>query len=198
MVYNPKIHHRRSIRLKGYDYSQVGAYFITICTHNRECVFGEVVEGEMRLNEIGIIVQEEWLNTPTIRSSVELDVFVVMPNHFHGIIKLNDDDGGASQRTNIGGGESQSENPRKGELQFAPTGFSSPSRTVGAIVRGFKSASTKRINALRRTPGVLVWQRNYYDRTVRNQKEMNRIQEYIVNNPLQWFYDEENPESVSG
>jgi len=171
MAYDPKIHHRRSIRLKGYDYSRVGAYFVTICTHKRECVFGEVVEGEMRLNETGMIVQDEWLRTPTIRPNVELDVFVVMPDHLQGIIILNDDG--------------------RGESQFAPTRFHSPSGTVGAIVRGFKSASTKRINEIRGAIGRPLWQRNFHDRIIRDENEMRRTQEYIVNNPLQWYYDEE-------
>src|SRR5450759_2947031 len=89
MCYNPNIHNRRSIRLKGYDYSQAGLYFITICCFNRECLFGDVVNGEMVLNEYGTIACNEWLNTPNIRKNVELDVFVIMPNHMHGIIILN-------------------------------------------------------------------------------------------------------------
>ena len=88
--YNPNIHHRRSIRLKGYDYSQAGAYFITICCEDRICRFGDIENGEMKLNEMGLIAHNEWIKTSEIRKNVELDVFVVMPNHIHGIIILND------------------------------------------------------------------------------------------------------------
>jgi REP element-mobilizing transposase RayT len=181
-------HHRRSIRLKEYDYSQPGDYFITICTHNRECLFGEIVNGKMQLTPIGLIVEDEWKRTPLIRNNVELGPFVIMPNHLHGIIILNDNG--------------------RGELPFAPTNktpfvpakntrtgkFVSPSNTIGAIVRGFKSASTKRINEMRGTPGVPVWQRNYYEHIIRDEKNYYNICEYIDNNPLQWWLDRENPD----
>ena len=185
MAYN---HHRRSIRLKGFDYAQPGGYFITICTVNREYLFGTIVDGKMRLNALGKIVAEEWNKTSSIRANVELDAFVVMPNHIHGIIILNDDGGITSARS------------RRGELQFAPTRtnpkFKSPSQTIGAIVRGFKSATTKRINALRNTYGVPLWQRNYYEHIMRGEKDYNAICEYILNNPLQWQYDSENNEKI--
>lgn len=90
MKYNPDIHHRRSIRLKGYDYSSEGAYFITICTQNMECLFGEIVEGNIVLNDIGRIVENEWLKTSIIRRNIELDEFIIMPDHFHGIIVINE------------------------------------------------------------------------------------------------------------
>lgn len=86
MAYDPAIHHRQSIRLKGYDYSQVGAYFVTICVQNRECVLGEVIDGQMHLNQFGKIVAAEWLKTAEVRENVDLDVSVVMPNHMHGIL----------------------------------------------------------------------------------------------------------------
>lgn len=89
MRYDPDKHHRRSIRLHGYDYAQAGAYFVTICTQNRECLFGDIEDGEMRLNDYGRVVEEEWLRTATIRREVELDAFIVMPNHVHGIIVIN-------------------------------------------------------------------------------------------------------------
>ncbi len=178
MKYDPENHHRRSIRLKGYDYSQAGAYFVTICTQNRACLFGEVVDGQMRVNELGEIVREEWLRTGQIRPNVELDAFVVMPNHIHGIIVLRGYD-------------------RRGTLQRAPTTverFGKPtSNTIPTIVRLFKSATTKRINHLRGTPGARVWQRNYYERIIRNDDELRRIREYIANNPLQWALDRDNP-----
>ncbi|PIP11995.1 MAG: transposase [bacterium (Candidatus Stahlbacteria) CG08_land_8_20_14_0_20_40_26] len=167
-------HHRHSIRLNHYDYFQPGAYFITICTHNRKCMLGNIVNGEMRANKFGRIIETEWLKTPQIRKNVELDEYVVMPNHFHAILFII----------------------RRGVLQYAPTNkFRSPSQTIGSIVRGFKSAVTKRTNKLRNTPGIPVWQRNYYERVVRNENELNRIREYIQNNPLKWELDRENPKS---
>ncbi|MGC8720949.1 MAG: transposase, partial [Thermodesulforhabdaceae bacterium] len=151
MPYDPERHHRRSIRLKGYDYSQPGAYFITICTQGRAHLFGEVVEGEMRLNTWGQIVWEEWFRSAVLRPYVRLcpNEFVVMPNHVHGIIWIvnDDDDVGARRRR-------------------APTGerFGAPvCGSIPTIIRSFKSATTKHINALRGTPGASVWQRNYYE-----------------------------------
>ena len=169
-------HHRRSIRLKGYDYSQPGAYFITICAHNRKPLFGNVVKGKMRLNALGEIVRHEWLRTADIRPNVELDAFVLMPNHIHGIIILHDDG--------------------RGTLQRAPTTeqFGKPtSNSIPTIVRLFKSVTTKHINEIRRTPGAPVWQRNYYEHIIRDSESMNRIQEYITQNPLRWHLDRENP-----
>ena len=176
--YNSEEHHRRSIRVKGYDYTQPGAYFITICTHTMKSIFGRVVNGEMQLNECGIIVKNEWLKTGELRANAVLDEYIIMPNHFHGIVIITDDG--------------------RGVLQYAPTNnaFRSPSHTIGAIVRGFKSAVTKRINIIIGMSGMPVWQRNYYEHIIRNEKELNLIREYIINNPLQWQFDRENPERV--
>ncbi|GJQ59014.1 MAG: transposase [Candidatus Scalindua sp. AMX11] len=147
--YNPEKHHRRSIRLKEYDYSQPGAYFVTVCTWKRECLFGDVLHGEVSLNEYGQITMQEWIKTGTLRQNVVLDKYVIMPNHFHGILIINDCAGTIQ---------------RKGVLQYAPTyAFRSPSQTIGAMVRGFKSTVTKQINRCRDTPGIPVWQRNYYE-----------------------------------
>ena len=173
------IYSRRSIRLKGYDYSSAGAYFVTICTQNRECLFGEVVDEEMSINEIGTIVQAEWMRTADIRSNVLTDQFIIMPNHIHGIWYLIERDDG------------------RGVLQYATTEsqFRSPSQTIGAIVRGFKSAATKQINESRGTPGKPVWQRNYFERVIRDEDELNRIREYIIYNPLKWADEQENPKN---
>ena len=169
-------HHRHSLRLRGYDYAQAGAYFVTICTQGRECLFGEVVDGEMRLNEWGRIVGDEWMKTAEIRDEIELDAWVVMPNHCHGIVVLNDDGRGTARRTPT---VEQFGQPVPGSI---PT-----------IIRAFKSAVTKRINELRGTPGNSLWQRNYYEHIIRNDDDLARIREYIVNNPLQWALDRENP-----
>lgn len=175
--YNPEVHHRRSIRLKGHDYSKTGAYFVTVCTQNRECLFGDVIEGEMQVNKIGQIVEDQWRKTILIRPQIRLDAYIVMPNHFHGIIFI------------VGN--------RRGVLQYAPTrdrqSFRSPSQTMGAIIRGFKSAAVKEINSFRGTPVLPVWQRNYHERIVWDDNELNRIREYITLNPARWAEDEENP-----
>jgi len=176
MQYDPQIHHRRSIRLKNYDYASSGAYFVTIVTHQRQCLFGAIVDGAMRLNEFGEIVCDEWLKTEIIRPRVQLDVFVIMPNHIHGIIIVNDVDGCC-----------------RGTLQRAPTieQFGKPtSDSIPTIIRLFKSATTKRINEYRNTPAVSVWQRNYYEHIIRNEIELNEIREYILYNPLNWETDE--------
>ncbi len=167
-------HHRRSIRLKGYDYSQAGAYFVTICTDDRQNIFGEIINGKMHLNHIGQIIKTEWDKTPKIRSNVDLDESVIMPNHVHGIILILDDGRGVSP--------------------YAPTTFRSPSKNLGAIVRGFKSTTTKQINEARKSFSTSVWQRNYYEHIIRNEHELNRIREYSVYNPLRWQFDRENLE----
>jgi putative transposase len=183
MTYNPKIHHRRSIRLKGYDYSQNGAYFITLCTQDRKPIFGKIVNGEMQLSQFGIIAHDEWLKTSEIRKNIEMDEFIVMPNHFHGIIVI---DG-------------------RGVLQYAPTEYAptknvapklqSPSQTIGAIIRGYKAAVTKQINTIQINAGVYdtperIWQKNYYEHIIRNEVSLNKIREYILNNPFNWKEDD--------
>jgi REP element-mobilizing transposase RayT len=154
MIQDPEKHLRRSIRLKRYDYTQPGAYFVTICTHDRVCLFGEVVDGEMRFNELGRVVREEWLKTAQLRPRVVLDAFVVMPNHLHGIIVFVDG---------------------RGTLQRAPTArhastlerFGKPtSDSIPTIVRLFKSAAIRRIHTPRGTPGLPVRQRSDYEHIV--------------------------------
>lgn len=221
MKYNPQKHHRRSIRLKGYDYSQAGAYFITICTKDRQCLFGDIINGEMILNEMGKIAYDEWLKTPELRPNVSLDVFAIMPNHMHGIIVINDDNTGRGElhspnndiinesdppnielnRPNhivhdrqhrgefdspndiIYGGEFDS--PLPGAQSSTP--FRSPSNNIGAIVRGYKSSVTKQINLL--NYGGSVWQRNYHEHIIRNERSYQRIYDYIIDNPKNWIDD---------
>lgn len=178
MVQDTTRHHRCSIRLKGYDYSQAGAYFITIVTRDRACLFGEVVDGEMRLNDVGKLVRDEWLRTRNIHPNVELDAFVVMPNHFHGISIINDSVGAIH------------ESP----LQMTMT--QRRNMALPKLIGRFKMLSSKRINEMRGTLGVPVWQRNYYEHIIRNLESLNRIREYIANNPLQWMLDRENPDIV--
>ena len=179
MKFDPDRHHRRSIRLRGYDYAQAGAYFVTICAKDRECLFGEVVDGEIVLNPIGKIVDDEWRLSATLRDEIELDEWVVMPNHVHGVVVID--------------------TSRRGDRPvgaYSHTPLRSPSKTVGAMVRGFKSAATRRINELRGTPRVPVWQRNYYEHIIRDDDALNRIRQYIIDNPAQWASDRENPAVV--
>jgi len=171
-------HHRRSIRLQEYDYSQVGAYFITLCTQNKACLFGKIAEGAMHLNRIGLIVAEEWMRCAVIRQEIELDEWVVMPNHIHGIVIINH-----AMRTTS-----------RSPLQDAAKPGLVP-KSLGSLVGGFKAATTKRINEIRHTPGIPVWQRNYYEHVIRNEDELSSICQYIEENPLKWEMDRENPEA---
>jgi REP element-mobilizing transposase RayT len=190
MKYNPEIHHRRSIRLKEYDYSNAGAYFVTMCTWQKECLFGDVMNGEMRLNELGGIVDKEWVQTAVVRSNVELDVYIVMPNHFHGIIILNDPVG-ATRRVAHDMTIDDMANNTRATHRVAPTTLQSGS--IGAILGQFKSIAAKTINQTRNTLGMPLWQRNYFERVIRNENELHAIRQYIINNPLQWDMDENNP-----
>jgi REP element-mobilizing transposase RayT len=144
--------------MKGYDYSRPGVYFITLCVQGRECLFGEIVDGRMHTNQYGSIVQTEWTKTAEIRRDVILGEFVIMPNHFHGILRIVGDAGG---RINNHVGDRE-----KGDRQVAPTG--PKTKSVGAIMAGFKSVATKRINTMRDTPGAPVWQRNYFEHIIRD------------------------------
>ena len=203
MRYDPERHHRRSIRLKDCDYTRMGAYFVTLCTQGRVCLFGEIVAGEMRLNEYGEIVQKEWFRSAEIRREIVLfsDEFVVMPNHIHGIVRIvespnahvgatgptagatdatvgaTDATAGATDATVGATGRSPLQGPAK--------------RSLASFVAGFKSAVTKRINDRRGTPGATVWQRNYYEHIIRHAESLNRIRAYILDNPLQWHLDHE-------
>lgn len=178
--------HRRSLRLQGYDYAQSGAYFVTLCTCGRTCLFGDIENGLMRLNEYGEIVALEWLNSAEVRAEVECGEFVVMPNHFHGIVYIS---GGSGMRPE------NDIDAVDGERAYCHTPLRSPSRNLGAMVRGFKSAAGRRINAIRNTPGAPVWQRNYYEHVIRNDADYNDIAEYIASNPQRWLDDALHPAS---
>jgi putative transposase len=167
-------------------------YFVTICAQGRESLFGEITDGEMVLNGFGGIVREEWLRSAEIRKEIILDEFVVMPNHFHGIIMITGmvgAHGGAPNTTGVAGhghdGVSDEKGARRAPLRA--------SKSLGSFIAGFKSAVTKRINHLRENPGCPVWQRNYFERVIRNVREFAAIREYIANNPVKWAMDKENP-----
>ena len=175
MTYNPTIHHRKSIRLQGYDYSQDGAYFITVCTHNRVPLFGEIVDGVMALNTAGQIVEKCWCAIPEHFPQVTLDEFVVMPNHVHGIITI----GTTVGVNNVGANDYLPQPPRP--LQHGT------SRTIGSMVRGFKIGVTRWFRA--NTDIHAVWQRNYYEHIIRNEDAYLKIAEYIQTNPQRWEID---------
>jgi len=193
MPYDPRRHRRRSIRLKGYDYTRPGAYFITICTHNREPLFGRVVDGEMVLNEYGEIVWACWREILDHFPHVELDAFVVMPNHVHGIIWIVDDVG-TRYAKNVGARHAKNVRAMHASPLQSPRGPASGS--LGAVVGSFKSAVTRRINEMRGTPGARVWQRNYYEHIIRDDRALNAIRRYIAENPLRWHLDRYNPDAT--
>lgn len=175
-------HRRRSIRLQGYDYSRTGAYFVTICTRDRECLFGDVVADKLLLNGFGEIVREEWFRGAQLRPYLRLtaDEYVVMPNHVHGILWIVDDFLDPAARARPQGPVIE---------QF---GKPVPS-SIPTIIRAFKAATTRRINAVRSTPQMSVWQRNYYEHVIRDEDSLRRVREYIAQNPTRWATDRENP-----
>jgi len=189
MTYDPRKHHRRSIRLPGYDYTQPGAYFVTFVAHDRECLFGDVVDGVMRLNAFGEIVRDEWFRTAVVRPYVMLDPdeFVVMPNHVHGIIWITGGRGDPVGRPYDPVGRPH-DNDRDDQRPHGPAAGS-----VGAIIGQIKSIAAKRINALRGTPAAPVWGRNYYEHIIRYETSLSRIRRYIAANPSRWAEDHEHP-----
>jgi REP element-mobilizing transposase RayT len=247
------------MRLKGYDYSQAGAYFVTICTQGRACLFGEVVDGEMRLNDAGRMVVAEWERLPALFSNVVLDAFVVMPNHIHGIVILTDPaddatDGATAIGATISGATTGGATTSGATTRVAPTTAgddatpvgaglvpaqsgaglvpaqsgaglvpapstpapstpaqsvpapstpdpSTPAPTLGDVIGAFKSRVTveyiRGVKTFGWTPfDRRLWQRNYYEHIIRNEEALNRIRRYIVENPIRWAFDRENPFAV--
>jgi putative transposase len=170
-------YHRHSIRLKGYDYSLPGAYFVTVLSFHQKPVFGSIKSGLFKANINGNIVRECWHELFKHYCNINLDAFVVMPNHIHGIVFMEDTR--VFPRHDVGAG-----------LRPAPTKL----HELSEIIRAFKSFSARRINEPRKTPGTPVWQRNYYEHIIRNDKELNDIREYINNNVTNWNKDKENPD----
>ena len=179
--FDPQKHHRRSIRLPDYDYSQPGAYFITIVAHGRECLFGKIQEGEMQMNSAGQVIWDVWSSLPGRYPQIELGAAQVMPNHFHGIIIIPV--------------RAIHELPLQGlPLQGLPSqGLPLEERraerrrmTIPLVVGYFKMNTAKRINQIQGSEGNPVWQRNYYEHIIRNEAEHNRIHAYIEANPANW------------
>lgn len=227
MAYNPKIHHRKSIRLKGYDYSQDGLYFVTICCENRICRFGNIKDGVMHLNEYGEIAYTQWVKLAERFNNYELDVFQIMPNHMHGIIVLNNpttaiivdadnDIKNAAAGAPLAGAPNDDENHARAALAVALSGAdsikgagadsikgtgASPARTggnsgnagnLGDIVGAYKSIVANECLKIYKSNNERMgklWQRNYYEIIIRNEKSYARISEYIINNPAKWDAD---------
>ena len=201
MKHDPGRHHRRSIRLKDYDYSQAGAYFVTICVHERQCLFGRIDRGEMRLNSPGMMVVNVWQDLNERFPEVKADACVVMPNHLHGIIWLV----GAPLVGALGDGIRP--NKREGNHEGCPygggldDGIRAVTRavpTLGQVIGAFKSITTDQyVGGVKRCGwppfAGRVWQRNYYEHVIRNDRALNAIRNYIEANPSQWENDPENP-----
>ncbi len=178
-MYDPDIHHRKSIRLKEYDYSQSGMYFVTICTHKKELYFEEYPI-------LKSIVEIEWTDIPNRFSNIELDEFIIMPNHLHGIIVINELEKRADAALE-----------KRAGVTLEKRAGVKPAPTLGEIMGSFKSlCAHKWLKYIKENNIQAVgkfWQRNYYERIIRNEKELYKIREYIINNPLNWNHDEENP-----
>ena len=212
--FNPNLHHRRSIRLKNYDYSQSGLYFITICTQNRECLFGEIIDDKINLNIAGKMVENIWLEIPQIFTDTKLHEYIIMPNHFHAIIEIVGADSISAQNTDslsahntdsisahTGNGRVVRANmeynrsgigPLRAEMDSAPTGTDV---SLPKIVQTFKRYTTiEYIKMVKQNilPSFekRIWQRNYYEHIIRDEKSYRNIAEYIINNPLKWKEDD--------
>ena len=174
---NRKMPNRKSTRLKGYDYSQPGGYFVTITIQNNVPILGTIVDAEVHLSPIGIIVRDEWIRTELVCPYVPLGEYVIMPNHLHGIIILN-----------------EREQPWISLDQGFPNKLKAPrgpaQGSLGAIIGQFKSVSTKRVNQFRSSPGRKLWQRNYFDRIIRNEVELVKLRKFIYENPFRWINSE--------
>lgn len=164
---------RRYLRLRSYNYAWQGAYFVTICTQEKHYLFGQIVDSTMKLNPFGEVAESVWKEIPHHYPEINNEVFIVMPNHVHGIIAIH------------GVGRAGS--------KPAPT----KQYPLSEIVRAFKTYSSRKINELRNSPGVLVWQRNYYEHVIRNESDYYQIGEYILYNPAKWESDRENPNAKS-
>lgn len=192
MKYNPQIHHRRSIRLPSYDYSQPGAYFITLCTAKKQCWFGQINDGQMPINQLGKIVQNEWLKSAKMRLYLRLDEWIVMPNHLHGIVWIDESE--PQQKSNSSYG-------LVGEAHFpnlsnksSGKSFHRKGNSLGSFIGGFKGSVTKQINQFRQNTSIPIWQRNYYESIIQDERALDSIREYIQQNPQRWGEDPDHPQ----
>ena len=192
--FDPQKHHRHSIRLRGYDYSQVGAYYVTIVAQDRECLFGEIIDKGMYLSKSGEIVLKWWNEIPIHFPNVETGAFVIMPNHTHGNIFIIEDHTGEvlsprdiENNNYLGANNKNTNNQGRETLPLRKP-------TLGQIVAYFKYQSTKELNKIETDKAITnFWQRNYYEHVIRNEKELKQKTDYILDNPSRWDEDEENP-----
>ena len=206
MKYNPKIHNRRSIRLQGYDYSHAGAYFITCCCHDRKCWFGKIENDDMILNEYGMVAYNEWIKLTERFSNFELDVFQIMPNHIHVILVLNDVGASLADAQKSLADAQKDLQANRATARVAPT-METKSKTVGDIIGAYKSLVANKCLEIFKLKCVgaglapaqipmmgKLWQRNFYEHIIRNEKSYQTISNYIINNPNNWkddkFYEE--------
>jgi len=196
------MNNRHTTRLQNYDYTQAGAYFVTICTYQRVCLFGDIQDGMVQLSDVGNIVAEEWLQTAILRPNVGIDAFVVMPNHFHGILVIVDAGMDHQDITNQGmahsgiGQDAVQPGMVQGMIHHAPTEtvakrqFAAPiAGSLSTIVAAFKAAVTRRVHRLPHMDKILLWQRNFYEHIIRNEADLQRLQAYIEINPSRWNED---------
>ncbi len=187
MAANDELPSRRSIRLPGYDYGGLGAYYVTICTHRRACLFGTVESDAMRLSAAGRLASQHWEALPQRFPGLTLDAYVVMPNHLHGILVFSASAGATEQACRAG--------PQRAATRDAPT--------VGDVVGAYKSIVTVEYGRMVRS-GQLpayrehLWQRNYYEHIIRDDTSLERHRRYITDNPARWALDDENPAGTTG
>ena len=218
MTYDPRLHHRRSLRLRGYDYAGGGAYFVTIGTQAKKCLFGEIVEGNMILNEAGSIIQRIWDTLPQRFGSLVLDAFQIMPNHWHAIFVLPGPGLEAALAVATGAPVIQPYvdrvvNPPQGNKGTVGVGLALPCRSaamdnegtashpptsprrtsMGDVVGAFKSISTIAVNKFMSRPGARPLHENFYEHIIRDTSELEIIRDYIVHNPQRWLENPENP-----
>jgi REP element-mobilizing transposase RayT len=214
---NPQKHPRRSIRLPGYDYQNAGAYFVTLCTQNRQCLFGEIAGGEMVLNDAGRMVQRVWNELPLFYPGVDIDAIQIMPNHFHGIVIPVGEHTGVWQpqrvaptkgpspgnkdwkhNSHVGAGACPGPGQPRGVAPTDRDGERGNGLSLPDVVHRFKTMTTKKYtDGVKQSgwpffPGKL-WQRNYFERVIRDIDELVQIQQYILDNPQKWEFDRENP-----
>lgn len=185
MPYDPKLHHRKSIRLPHWDYSWGWWYYVTMCTKDRACLLSNIMKDRVVLTEIGGIVDLHWKDIPNHFPGVELDDYVIMPNHVHGIIIIDDGSVGAIH-----------ESPQRSSPEQSQTIIQRRKMLLPKIIGRFKMNCAKQSNVLRKSQGLSFWQRGYYEHIIRNDADLTRIRTYVANNPLKWAVDEENPASI--
>ena len=185
---------QKQYRYKGYNYAQDGFYFVTICCKNREMFFGDVIAGKMQLSKIGKIAEKFYLKIPDHFLFIKLDKFVIMPNHIHGIIEIDNETAGIRQ-CNVGTGQCPvPTNMNANKNNGSTFGHVTP-KSLSVIVGSFKSATTKNVNLKFNETGF-AWQKRFYDRIIRNNDELNRIRQYIMDNPLRWELDRNNSDGL--